>query len=78
MSRINDPAEEGGGTGGGPGEGGGGFVDPSEGNRGVGSGEEHRADEERGAGGKEGGGREGGGDAPKTASKGINPVQHSE
>jgi hypothetical protein len=82
MSRINDPLEEGGG----PGEGGGGFVDPSEGNRVGGSGEENREDDKRGEGGKgggkeggkEGGGREGGGDAPKTASKGINPVQHSE
>jgi hypothetical protein len=54
------------------------------------AGEEHSLDEERGEGGNnglgggrgEGGGNEGhgreGGDAPKTASKGINPVQHSE
>jgi hypothetical protein len=39
-------------------------------NRATGAGEEHRQDEGRGEGG--------GGDAPKTASKGINPVQHSE
>ena len=46
-------------------------------NRAGGASEEHRQDEGRGeGGGKEGGGK--GGDAPKTASKGINPVQHSE
>lgn len=46
-------------------------------NRAGGAGEEHRQDEGRVEGGsKEGGGK--GGDAPKTASKGINPVQHSE
>lgn len=37
-----------------------------------GTGAEHRQDEGRGGGGGQGG------DAPKTASKGINPVQHSE
>ena len=68
MSRINDPSE-----GGGPG--GGGNADPSEGNRATGSGGEQRPDEERG---EAGGRREGGTDASKTASKGINPVQHSE
>ncbi len=46
-------------------------------NRAGGPSEEHRQDEGRGEGGsKEGGGK--GVDAPKTASKGINPVQHSE
>jgi hypothetical protein len=44
-------------------------------NRAGGASEEHRQDEGRGEGRGEGGG---GGDAPKTASKGINPVQHSE
>lgn len=46
-------------------------------NRAPGASGEHRQDEGRAeAGGHEGGGA--GGDAPKTASKGINPVQHSE
>lgn len=69
MSRTNDPSEGGGRPGG--------NADPSEEVRAGGSGAEHRQDEGRG----EGGGREGGGkqgDEPKTASKGINPVQHSE
>lgn len=46
----------------------------------AGAGEEHRQDEGRGEGGNNGhgGGRGEGVDAPKTASKGINPVQHSE
>lgn len=49
---------------------------PSE-TRAPGASGEHRQDEGRGEGGsKEGGGK--GGDEPKTASKGINPVQHSE
>jgi len=41
----------------------------------AGSGAERRQDEGRG---EQGGGGGQGGDAPKTASKGINPVQHSE
>ena len=49
-------------------------------NRASGAGDEHRQDEGLGEGGghEGGGGRREGGDAPKTASKGINPVQHSE
>ncbi|MET0623477.1 MAG: hypothetical protein ABW250_10900 [Pyrinomonadaceae bacterium] len=44
-------------------------------NRAGGASEEHRQDEGRGEGGGAG---HAGSDAPKTASKGINPVQHSE
>jgi hypothetical protein len=47
--------------------------DAQDANSAPGASGEHRQDEGRG----EGGGKEGG-DAPKTASKGINPVQHSE
>ena len=65
MSSITEP-----GGGDGPNKG---DIDPSEGSLQGGSSPEHREDEGRG----EGGGREGG-DQPKTASKGINPVQHSE
>jgi hypothetical protein len=71
MSRTNDPSEGGASR---PG----GNADPSEEARAGGASAEHRQDEGRGEGG---GRREGGakpGDEPKTASKGINPVQHSE
>lgn len=55
--------------------------DPS--NRPVGSGGEQKGEQGEGkSGGHEGGGNEGhgreGADSPKTSSKGINPVQHSE
>ena len=45
----------------------------------AGASAEQRQDEDRGEdGGRGEGGRLQGDDAPKTASKGINPVQHSE
>ena len=52
---------------------------PPSGDRPPGASGEHRQDEGRGEheGRGEGGGRPGH-DEPKTASKGINPVQHSE
>lgn len=48
-------------------------------NRASGASEEHRQDEGHGDGRNRGSGPDDRGvDAPKTASKGINPVQHSE
>jgi hypothetical protein len=75
MSSIQDPENPNPKGGDGPNQ------DPqSGGDRVSGASGEHRQDEGRGEqGGRgEGGGRPGGDDAPKTASKGINPVQHSE
>ena len=70
MSRILDPS-------GGDGPNKGGF-EPSEGDEVSGSAAEESEEEGRGEGGRgEGGGRQGGG-GPKSSSKGINPVQHSE
>ena len=66
-SSIEDPNPKGGD---GPNRG-----EQSGGDRAPGASGDHRQDEGRG--GHEGGGRPGD-DAPKTASKGINPVQHSE